>query len=306
MIGCAEWLVDGSLAQADTSTTNVAAHLTPSNIRPGSGVSKIVRERIVHESPWRERWRRVRRAQLAAERLAAWLIDPDFARPQIAATRPAHLIGEVRVPIGRAGAHATLEAGKRHNVALAATALDGVIATPFRAFSFWRAVGPATAARGYVAGMELRAGCAVPAIGGGICVVTNALFQLACELGWTIVERHAHTQAVGDVLALDATVAYPHVDLRFRPPGEVALSVQLRGDVLVVAAHAHAPARHAPHPIARMSRPLGDGRYHVVIGRGGETLVDEIRTALAHDAPTCLDCAESCHAKTPLLRAAKL
>src|ERR1700743_3485817 len=88
-----------------------------------------------------------------------------------------------RVPIARSGAHPTLEAGKRHNVKLAATAFHGVVIAPDRPLSFWRTLGPATAARGFTWGMELRAGCAVPSIGGGLCLVSNALFAMAVEQG---------------------------------------------------------------------------------------------------------------------------
>ena len=271
-----------------------------------------LRMRIVDESPWHERLRRIRRAQRAATRLARWLVDPDLAAPVLASTRPSHLAAELRVPIGRAGANARLEAGKRHNVTLAATALDGVDLGPTRPLSFWRVIGPATAARGYAAGMELRAGCAVPAIGGGICLLSNALFQLAVELGWDILERHAHTQALGDVRALDATVAFPHVDLRVRPRRRTVLDARVRGDVLVLAAWCDEPAdEHVA--VETHTEPAGD-RVRVEIARvttragvaHREVIVDEARRALAPDAPTCLDCAEpTCHARSALLRAVR-
>ena len=63
-------------------------------------------------------------------------------------------------------------------------------------------------------------------------------YQLAAEAGWAIVERHGHTAAVAAIDALDATVAYPHVDLRIAPTSPVVLSARVRGDVLVVSAWA--------------------------------------------------------------------
>src|SRR5438034_1022024 len=82
-------------------------------------------------------------------------------------------------------------------------------------------------------------GCAVPAIGGGLCMLSNALFAIAVDLGWTVLERHGHSMALADPSALDATIAYPHVDLRIAPRGGVAvLDVAVRGDVLVVAVRA--------------------------------------------------------------------
>ena len=118
---------------------------------------------------------------------------------------------------------------------------------------------------------------------------------------------HAHTQAVGDVLALDATVAFPHVDLRVRPGVPTVLDVGVRGDVLAVSAWCDAPVARAT--IERHASPRGD-RMHVeiarVVGDRRELIVDEDRRVLAGDTRTCLDCEEtSCHARPALLRAAR-
>ncbi len=103
---------------------------------------------------------------------------PEFAAPaRVAPHGPIAL--RVVVPIARAGADPRLEAGKRRNVELAATAFHGVATSAARPLSFWRTLGPATAARGFAWGMELRSGCAVPAIGGGLCLLSNALFAAA-------------------------------------------------------------------------------------------------------------------------------
>ena len=62
---------------------------------------------------------------------------------------------------------------------------------------------------GFVAGRELREGCMVSSIGGGLCQLSNALYAAALEAGCEIVERHAHSKVVPGSLAergLDATV----------------------------------------------------------------------------------------------------
>ena len=191
-----------------------------------------------HARP-RDLWlRRAKVAGLAARRFGRWLLEDGFAPPE-RRTPEGPIAHEIRTPIARGGAHPRLEAGKRQNVQLAATAFHGVVIAPDRPLSFWRALGPATEARGFTWGMEVRAGCAIPAIGGGLCLVSNALFALAVELGWQILERHGHSMALSDPRALDATVAYPYVDLRIAPrAGTAVLGVAVRGDVLVVAAHA--------------------------------------------------------------------
>lgn len=255
--------------------------------------------------------RRARVAQLSAVRFARWVTEDAFRGPervmpegQVAAT--------LRVPIARSGADARLEAGKRHNVRLAATAFHGVVVTPERPLSFWRTLGPASAARGFAWGMELRSGCAVPAIGGGLCLVSNALFTLAVELGWRVLERHGHSMALGDPAALDATVAYPYVDLRIAPRDGVAvLDVSVRGDVLVVAVRAEA----SPYRVVLAREQHEDGhvretRVRRRVWRERELVEDAVLVADRQRIPgelrTCLDCGETaCHARVELPEAAR-
>ncbi|HLO98591.1 MAG TPA: VanW family protein [Fimbriimonas sp.] len=112
-----------------------------------------------------------------------------------------------------------LELGKVQNLRVAAGKLNGVVVPAGQLFSFWKQVGRATRRRGYVDGRELQEGCIVPAIGGGICQLSNALYSLAASAGMEIVERHPHTQVVPGSEAeagRDATVAWNHIDLRFR------------------------------------------------------------------------------------------
>lgn len=249
--------------------------------------------------------RRARVAQFTAQRLARWIVDPAFAAPaRIAPTgTPARA---VRMPIARSGADVRLEAGKRHNVRLAATAFHGVVITPARPLSFWRTLGPATEARGFRWGMELRSGCAVPAIGGGLCLLSNALFALAVHAGWTILERHGHSMALGDAHALDATVAFPHVDLRIAPrAGTATLDVGVRGDVLVVGIHHRDDLRVE---LTRAQREDGTTRDTVIRRRVWRelALVEDRRIVDDHQRipaalKTCLDCGETaCAARIAL------
>jgi vancomycin resistance protein VanW len=249
--------------------------------------------------------RRAKVTALAARRLARWLVEPGFAAPErVTPTGPtAHV---VRMPIARAGADPRLDAGKRHNVRLAATAFHGVVITPERPLSFWRTLGPATAARGFAWGMEVRAGCAVPAIGGGLCLVSNALFALAAELGWRVLERHGHTLALAEPGALDATVAFPYVDLRVAPrTGRAILDVAVRGDVLVVAARHDGPALRVE--LDRGWRDDGATRTTQIRRRvwdagSGRVLEDAMiandRQRVLPVVRTCLDCGQTaCHAR---------
>jgi vancomycin resistance protein VanW len=255
-----------------------------------------------------ELWlRRVKVAGLSARRFGRWLTDDGFAPPErVAPSGP--IAHQIRAPIARSGAHPRLEAGKRQNVQLAATAFHGVVVRPDRPLSFWRTLGPATAARGFAWGMELRSGCAVPAIGGGLCLLSNALFALAVELGWEILERHGHSMALADPHALDATVAYPYVDLRIAPRrGTAVLAVAVRGDVLVVAAHGDAePLRVELDREQREDAASRDTRIRRRVWRGPAlveegVIVDDRQRLPGPALRTCLDCGETaCHARIEL------
>src|SRR5580704_19650081 len=111
--------------------------------------------------------------------------------------------------------------GKVQNLRRAVAVLDRVVVPAGEVFSFWKQVGRASRRRGYVSGRMLQQGCLVPAIGGGLCQLSNALYDAALQAGCEIVERHAHSRIVlGSAAATgrDATVAWNYVDLRFRAP----------------------------------------------------------------------------------------
>jgi vancomycin resistance protein VanW len=260
-----------------------------------------------------ELWlRRVKVAGLSARRFGRWLTEDGFAAPE-RVTPGGPIAYAIRTPIARTGAHPRLEAGKRQNVQLAATAFHGAVIGPDRPLSFWRTLGPATAARGFTWGMEIRAGCAIPAIGGGLCLISNALFALAVELGWEILERHGHSMALADPRALDATVAYPYVDLRIAPRrGTAVLGVAVRGDVLVVAAHGGAERlRVELDRDQREDDASRDTRIRRRVWRERElvedaVIVDDHQRRPGPALRTCLDCGETaCHARIELPAAAE-
>ncbi|MBV9884821.1 MAG: VanW family protein [Sphingomonadaceae bacterium] len=130
-----------------------------------------------------------------------------------------------------------LELGKVQNLRIAAAAVDGTVVAPGETFSFWRAAGRATRAKGYVVGRELRQGCMIPAVGGGVCQLTNALSRVAHRAGMEIVERHSHSvQPEGFFIdpTTDATVFWNYIDFRFRSPRSVRIGATLTETTLVV------------------------------------------------------------------------
>ncbi len=163
----------------------------------------------------------------------------------------ARVLAERRSPLwtdGRADEF-PLVAGKVENLRVARLAFDGVVVPAGAVFSFWRQLGRPTRWRGFVKGREIRAGCVVPVIAGGLCQLSNALATCASASGMTLLERHGHTARIeagstdpGELV--DATVSWNYVDLRIVAPFDWRLEVELSGDELVVrmrASHALRP-----------------------------------------------------------------
>jgi hypothetical protein len=142
-----------------------------------------------------------------------------------------------------------MQLGKVHNLRRAAADLDGLVLGPGEVFSFWRQVGRATRRRGFAPGRMLREGCMMPAIGGGLCQLSNALYDVALQAGCRIVERHAHSFRVPGSAAetgRDATVAWNYVDLRFSSERSLLLSVRLDRRELSVSLRTKAPLSADP------------------------------------------------------------
>ena len=140
-----------------------------------------------------------------------------------------------------------LQAGKVQNLRVAAARLDGLVIPAGEVFSFWAHIGRPTRRRGFVEGRELREGCIVPSVGGGLCQLSNALFDAALLAGLEIVERHAHSRLLPGSMAevgRDATVFWNYVDLRFRPAGDLQLSVRLTDRALIVRFYVIGKASH--------------------------------------------------------------
>jgi hypothetical protein len=147
------------------------------------------------------------------------------------------LIAESRSLLYPSGAEFALQAGKVQNLRVAARFLHGRELRAGQLFSFWAHVPRPTAARGFAQGRELRAGCVVPNIGGGLCQLSNALYDAALTARWEIVERHAHSRRVPGSMAApgrDATIFWNYVDLRFRASADCRLEVVLTGSELRV------------------------------------------------------------------------
>ena len=190
----------------------------------------------------------------------------------------------------------SLVAGKVHNIRMAVTKIHGVTVPAGTVFSFWKHVGRASRYRGFVEGRELREGCIIPSTGGGLCQLSNALYDAALKAGFEIVERHSHTKVIEGSLAevgRDATVFWNYIDLRFRSRSAFYIEAKLTSDKLKVEIYAEKAKQKKPVELLRRSKAIdvlnscatcGVDECHRVVtsgsGRGefGKTafLVDEL------------------------------
>lgn len=126
--------------------------------------------------------------------------------------------------------------GRIHNVALAASRLNGVLIKPGETFSFNKAVGDVSASTGYQTAYIIKDGRTVLGDGGGVCQVSTTLFRAALAAGLPIKERQAHAYRVayyeqaGFKAGLDATVFSPSVDFKFTNDTPSYILIQAKPD----------------------------------------------------------------------------
>ncbi len=166
------------------------------------------------------------------------------------------VLAEIRASLYE-GREPEMELGKAQNLRLVAALLDGVSVPAGETFSFWRQVGRCDPGRGFVRGREIRQGCVIPSVGGGICGLTNGLYEAALKAGLEVVERHPHSKVVPGSAAergMDATVAWNYLDLRLTASVDWEISVRMTRDELIVVILGQSPVTDAE--IKEGRRPL--------------------------------------------------
>src|SRR5204863_3245000 len=120
---------------------------------------------------------------------------------------------------GLVGSYETIyggDANRVHNVQLVARLLDGKLIAPGATFSFNRATGARTAAKGFREAPVIINGELQTGLGGGVCQVSTTVFNAAYEAGLPIVSRTNHALYISHYpQGRDATVNYPDTDLKF-------------------------------------------------------------------------------------------
>jgi len=159
--------------------------------------------------------------------------------PQIKNNKNTSMPIEVKAQLWNqvSSAEFSLTAGKVQNLRAACRLLNGLEIPAGEVFSFWKHLGRTTKAKGFVSGRELRSGCLVPSLGGGLCQLSGLLHSAALKAGLTVVERHKHSRTLPNSPVfpeLDATVFWNYVDLRFKAPFAWRLETHLTSNELVI------------------------------------------------------------------------
>lgn len=103
------------------------------------------------------------------------------------------------------------------NIQLSLQAINNTLLLPGDVFSFNGVVGERTVERGYRNAPIILGETVVPGVGGGICQSSTTLYNAARQAGLEIVERRIHSIAPSYIQhGMDATVAWPHTDFKFR------------------------------------------------------------------------------------------
>ncbi len=164
-----------------------------------------------------------------------------------------HLIGQSITPLWNESADSELrlQLGKVHNLRLAVKKIDHCLLPAGEVFSFWRQVGRAARRRGFVEGRQISEGCLIPAVGGGLCQLSNALYEAALQADFKILERHPHSRIIPGSAAeagRDATVFWNYLDLRFQSEKAILIRASLTPDHLIVRFFGVLPLTSAPLP----------------------------------------------------------
>ena len=181
----------------------------------------------------------LRPVAVSAYQLRRWLVwqtsGVRFARTRSAAALP-HLVHSHASPLMRklGDSDMWMQHNKVVNLRLAVAHLDGVLVRPGETFSFCRLVGRTTRRKGYLDGLTLSDGRAVPGMAGGICQIANVLHWMVLHSPLTVVQRSSHSEDPfpDDGRAVPwgtgCTIFYNYVDLQFRNDTEDTFQVGLR------------------------------------------------------------------------------
>ncbi|MBX3247440.1 MAG: VanW family protein [Myxococcales bacterium] len=175
-------------------------------------------------------WRsldRVAAAFAASEAAVELAIDrrlPGRTADELAHADVATVLGEFETPYNGSGD----AADRTHNLRVVASKIDGLVLMPGDVFDFNGVVGERSLANGFKPAPVIAGGELVDGVGGGACQIAGTLHAAAYFAGLEIVERQPHSRPSSYIrLGLDAAVAWPNINFRFRNDRDTPVLVRL-------------------------------------------------------------------------------
>jgi len=161
--------------------------------------------------------------QATTRNLMAALLSPTSRKADLAVitAAPERTTADARAMgiTGLVGAYETFYGGvpnRIHNVQLVARMIDNHYIAPDEEFSFNRATGERSEAKGFLEAPVIINGELKTGLGGGVCQVSTTTFNAAYEAGLPITDRTNHALYISHYpQGRDATVNYPDTDLKF-------------------------------------------------------------------------------------------
>jgi vancomycin resistance protein YoaR len=119
---------------------------------------------------------------------------------------------------------------RSHNIRVALNVLNGKIVKAGETFSLNEALGERTHEHGYLTANVIAEGKLTAGIGGGVSQVTGVLFNAVLLSGLTVVEYRSHSHPVAYLpVGRDATLAWNHIDLKFKNNTQVPVYIASSG-----------------------------------------------------------------------------
>lgn len=126
---------------------------------------------------------------------------------------------------------------RRHNIAIGAKAINGILIKPKEEFSLNNGLGKINASAGYLRELVIKGNKTVPEYGGGLCQIATTMFRVALDAGLPITERRPHAYRVFyyEPAGTDATIYSPRPDVRFinDTDNHILIQTNIQGDELI-------------------------------------------------------------------------
>ena len=126
---------------------------------------------------------------------------------------------------------------RRHNIAVGAAALNGILIKPGEEFSLLDALGEIDGAHGYLPELVIKGDRTIPEFGGGLCQIGTTTFRAALRSGLPITQRRNHSYRViyYEPAGMDATIYNPYPDMKFLNDtgAHILFTTRIEGDELI-------------------------------------------------------------------------